>query len=63
MENLDLIIATGILVLAFIAFFVSTIKEFITMNNTEFENDGEVSGAASFIKVLGSFFTKKNKAL
>lgn len=59
MENTDLIIATAILVIAFGVFLVSTIKEFIVMNNSEFQNDEEIGGAASFIKALGSLFTRK----
>jgi hypothetical protein len=61
MENTDLIIATVILVIAFTVFLVSTIKEFIVMENSQFENDDELKGAASFIKILGSFFMRQKK--
>jgi hypothetical protein len=55
MENLDIIILTGIVILCFITFFISTFKTFDTIDKNgtnEFEKRGIISRLLNYFESL-----------
>ena len=59
METFDLLLLTIPLVILFILFGISTIKEFSNMSDTKYTGDKELGGAASLLNFLGKFFSTK----
>lgn len=59
METFDLLLLTVPLVILFILFGISTIKEFSNMSDNEYTGDKKLGGAASLLNFLGKFFTTK----
>ncbi len=57
MENLDILIFTIILVLAFIAFGIATFREFNKMGANKYDEKQPDGGAKSFLGYLGKVFT------
>lgn len=62
MENIDLIILTTIVAITFLIFIVTTIKEFIKMDNKPYIYKKE-SGfqRATLFNLLGNLFTEEEK--
>jgi hypothetical protein len=55
MENLDLIIFSGILVLLFILFGIGTLAEFSRMSNETFDAEKNKGGVETLKKFIGKF--------
>lgn len=60
MENLDLILLTFLLVVLFIAFLISSYREFTGMSKNEFKSDEKRGGAAVFVNFFSKIFTHKS---
>ncbi|GAB2632435.1 hypothetical protein [Belliella aquatica] len=57
MENLDIIILTSLVVIAFVIFITTSIKEFIKMEEDEYEFEKSTGPTrAALFNVLSSFF-------
>ncbi len=56
MNNTVIIVSTVILVILFIIFGVSTVRQFQVMNEHEYEGDDEIGGARSFLRTVSSIF-------
>jgi hypothetical protein len=56
MENLDFLILTSVVVIAFLIFGISTYMEFNKMNKDEFKNRGKSDGADKLMNSVGNVF-------
>lgn len=56
MEDLDIIIFTGVLIVLFILFAIGTYIQFVRMENNRFDSKTEKGGVDTFIKFLSKIF-------